>query len=121
MTQTTETQIAAIKALCKNLLPAVKTADVNDWGRFGNFDIMVTPLEHTRHTTTRLKAMVRKLLPPGAHLRHCFAPTAIRASQGSRHYNTQGYDCDYWSFDIDFQVYDSTSNSFQQKTAGAWA
>lgn len=118
MSETTPEQIAAIKALCTTLGPTVKEATVNDWGRFGNFDIFVTPVEHTRHTTVKLIALVKKSLPKGAHLRQCFPPTAVRESwstHGERFSRKSGYDRSYWVFDIDFQYYDPESNRFQKQ------
>ena len=65
---TTETQIEAMRALCLSLEanPDIKAAHVDDWGQYGNFTIMVTPKEHTRSSTQRLKRLVGAALPEAA-------------------------------------------------------
>lgn len=112
---TTQTQIDEMKAMAARIEedPSIKTAYIDDWGRFGNFALFVTPRHHDRSTTLRLRALVRKALPETAHLRECFGPDPIREY---RHYSgkTQivGYSRSYWVFDIDYQHYDRETNSF---------
>ena len=55
--KTTEEQIEKIKALCFELSvnENINDAEVNDWGRFGNFDVHVYPkMEKTSVGTYRL-------------------------------------------------------------------
>lgn len=118
MTQTTQSQIEDMKAMCEKLdKTLVKSAHVDDWGRFGNFTVMVVPAEITRSTTIRLKALVRKALPKGAHLRECFPPDPIvELRYGGSKRRVVGYKRNYWAFDIDYQYYDAESNSFSTKS-----
>jgi hypothetical protein len=119
-TMTTQEQIAAIRQMCEDLPSAlIRSAWVNDWGRFGNFDVFLTPHTHTRSTTNQLKAAIKKALPGGAVLREIFSPDPIREYD---HYRQRtrlvGYECDYWSVDIDFEHYDPHSNRFDSQLAG---
>jgi len=113
MSQTTQEQIDAMKTFCEQLdKSVVKAAHVDDWGRYGNFTVMITPVEHTRQTTNKLKALVRKGMPAGAHLRECFAPEAQYESRYGGGRRRTGYNRSYWTFDIDYQTYHAGSNSF---------
>lgn len=110
---TTEAQIEAMRELCLTLEqnPAIRAAHVDDWGRFGNFTIMVTPVEHTRQTTQQLKRFVSTAMPDGAHLRQCFGPDPVYERRfGER--RRVGYARDFWVFDIDHQAYCAATNSF---------
>lgn len=112
---TTDTQISAVKAMCEAMVKAgvVANAYVNDWGRFGNFDVFVYPLVHDRHTTRRLQAIVKKFMPKGAHLREMFGPDPIREwNPWTRKSKLIGYTRKFWSVDIDYQHYDAGTNSF---------
>jgi hypothetical protein len=110
MSMTTANQIESMHAMCCALpTTEVKAAHVDDWGRYGNFTVMVTPVAHTRQTTAQLKRLIKSKLPEGAQLRACFPPERIRTSRrdGSSQYNRN-----YWVFDVDFMRYDAQSNSF---------
>lgn len=112
---TTQSQIEEMKAMAKRLAadPSIKFAYIDDWGRFGNFSLFVTPRHHDRSTTLRLSALVRKSLPENAHLRECFGPDPIREySRYSRSSHIVGYSRSYWVFDVDYQHYDRETNSF---------
>lgn len=112
---TTQSQIEEMKAMATRLAadPSIKFAYVDDWGRFGNFQLFVTPLHHDRSTTLRLRALVRKALPGNANLRECFGPDPIREySRYSRSSHIVGYSRSYWVFDVDYQHYDRETNSF---------
>lgn len=113
-TQTTDAQISAMKQLASKLEEEqlVKSAYIDDWGRFGNFTLMVTPREHDRSTTSRLKALVRKMLPKGAMLREVFGPDPIRERDWNGRMRVVGYSRKSWNFDIDYMHYDVASNSF---------
>ncbi len=112
---TTQSQIEEMKAMAKRLAadPLIKSAYIDDWGRFGNFTLFVTPRHHDRSTTLRLSALVRKALPENAHLRECFGPDPIREySRYSRSSHIVGYSRSYWVFDVDYQHYDQQTNFF---------
>ena len=112
---TTQSQIEEMKAMAKRLAadPSIKFAYIDDWGRFGNFSLFVTPRHHDRSTTLRLSALVRKSLPENAHLRECFGPDPIREySRYSRSSHIVGYSRSYWVFDVDYQHYDQETNFF---------
>lgn len=111
---TTATQIEAVRALCQALEanPDIKAAHVDDWGRYGNFTIMVTPKEHTRSTTQRLKRLVGAALPEAAHLRDCFGPDPVYERRYGGRRVKVGYTRKFWAFDIDFQRYCPATNSF---------
>lgn len=111
---TTQDQIECMREMAsalKKLPDQVSSAHVDDWGKFGNFSMRVKPAVHSRSTTLRLKALVRRHLPPGAHIREIFSPVAKYQSSGG-HRAKCGYDTPYWTFDIDFQVYDPETNRF---------
>lgn len=113
---TSDDQIAAVKGMCAELVSdhpdLVADAWVNDWGRFGNFDIFVIPVNHDRHTTKRLKAVVHKVMPERAHLREYFSPDPIYRSTSSGRRELERYSRKWWSFDIDFMAYDRNNNQF---------
>jgi hypothetical protein len=113
MSETTQHQIDAMKTMAQELDPqVVKSAHVDDWGRYGNFTLHVTPVTHTRGTTASLKALVRKMLPEGSHLRECFPPEPRYAREYRGAKPIKKYHATFWVFDIDFQHYNAESNSF---------
>lgn len=112
---TTEQQIEEMKGVCLALKanPLIEDAWLDDWGRFGNFDLRVKPKVHERSSTVRILAGVRKLLPRGARIRECFAPQPVREwLPDFRKYKHRGFDRNYWSLDVDFHHYDPRSNLF---------
>jgi len=112
---TNEDQIAAMRDMCEKLPrnAAIKSAYVDDWGRFGNFQIIVKPTAHHRGTTNQIKALVKKALPEGAHLRQIFGPDPIRDyNPWTRKTKTVGYKRDFWVVDIDYQAYLPEINRF---------
>ena len=125
-TMTTPEQIASMNELCEKLKNSMigsrflfRSAIVNDWGRFGNFDIHVVPMIHDRTSTNRIKAAVNKLLPAGCKLREIFGPDTIREYDSyNRRYRKTGYSRDYWAIDIDFQEYHSGLNRFSSQLNG---
>lgn len=93
----------------------VRTALIDDWGRDSNFTLIVYPVTHDRHTTTRLKALVKRVCAQRSdiHMRDCFPPEPIRKwCAGEERTRIVGYHADYWKFDLDFRRYDAASNSF---------
>jgi len=114
---TPQWQIDEMNSLARQLVeqPLIQSAHIDDWGRFGNFTLMITPTHHDRATTLRLRAAVKKALPKAAHIRECFPPVAIREKMfRSTRCRILGYDRSYWTFDIDYQYYDSSTNTFNQ-------
>lgn len=114
---TTQDQIDAMREFCGTLEQEslIKEARVDDWGRDGNFQIIVTPHEHNRTTGSRLCALVRRNLPKGACMREAFGPDPIREwNPYTRKYKTRGYQRSFWVVDIDYQIYDANSNRFSE-------
>lgn len=113
---TPDSQVHAVKDMCDKLekddSAAIRSAHVDDWGRFGNFAVHVVPAAHTRSTTARLKACIRKALPAGAMLRECFPPEPEYRRDGTGKRVLSGYSRNYWVFDIDFRQYDRDTNRF---------
>jgi len=98
--------------------PGVKTAHVDDWGYYGNFSILVTPENPDRHTTRRIKSIIKNLLSgTAAHLRNIFPPDTVYESSYEYDHRRStrkavGYSRDFWSCDLDYMNYDATNNSF---------
>lgn len=112
-TETTTGQIEEIRAICETLAqdPLIKTAVVDDWGRFGNFQIMVVPVNHDRKTTTRIRgAVLRAIRQTGATLRSLFGPDLIRSKRG----RPARYSRSFWMVDLDYESYDPVTNSFSR-------
>lgn len=117
MTATTPVQIELMQSVCKSLTknPLVQSAVVDDWGRFGNFTLMVTPSVSFPYATQRLKGAVRQALKSvtdnQAHLRQCFGPDPVYSYEDG-HRVRVGFNRTYWVMDVDFFQYDPCSNSF---------
>lgn len=111
---TTQEQIDSMREMCEAMAKAdlVQDATVDDWGRFGNFQILLTPSNHDRFTTNRLKALVRKYLPNGAMLRAIFGPDPIYETYWPGCRKVKGYERDFWVVDIDYQEYHAATNTF---------
>lgn len=116
MERTPEEHIEAIKEVCANLEkePLILAVDINDWGRFSNFELHVLPSEHTRHTTRQLTALIKRHLKgTGARLRMIFPPIAQYEWDGiEKKKKKVGYDRAFWGVDVDYREYDIESNSF---------
>lgn len=112
MTQTSDEQVEEMKALAEALHqnPMVACSWIDDWGRFGNFTLILTPTEWDRSSTNRLKGLVRRALKDSkAKLRQVFPPERTgKTWDGKTEYNVN-----FWKFDIDFQAYDLENNSFE--------
>lgn len=113
---TTVYQIEAMNELCSQLVaqPGIKAAYVDDWGRHGNFQVFVTPHHHDRHTTRRIQALVRKVLPEGTSMRNIFGPDPVKERRGDGRYKVVGYSRRYWVVDIDHHTYHPETNTFSQ-------
>jgi hypothetical protein len=92
----------------------VARAHVDDWGRYGNFTLMVTPVTADRYATRRLTALIERSMPKGAHLRECFPPDPVIETRYGGRRKVSGYSRSFWTFDIDYQHYDSSSNTFSR-------
>lgn len=120
--RTPQDQVAAMNRFCDELAshPEIRQAYVDDWGRFGNFQIQVEPVVKDRHSTNRLSAVVRKQLAGvGAYLREVFPPDRVYckkySSRSERMVKTPcGWTRDTWMVDVDFQSYDADSNRFSE-------
>lgn len=101
---TTSTQIEAMQEMARRLTQDdfIFSAHVDDWGRDGNFTLMVTPVTPLPRPTLKLKAKVRRNLPENAVLRECFSPEVIYKTFYTIRRNN-GLSRSYWIFDIDFK------------------
>ena len=114
-TQTTEEMISSIREYTEKLkaIPGVTGASINDWGRFGNFDVFyhINPSK-SNIDLGRMNREAKKLLKeiaPNAKVRRIFSP--------KRKYNNGSfdrYDLDTISIDIDFMDYSPGTNSFSK-------
>lgn len=117
MSETTQAQIDGMRKLCEALkaLPEVADASINDWGRYGNFSIFVTPRQADRHTTRRTRSWVSKALKSqncSAHVRQVFGPDPVTRTPYQGRRRVIGYSRGYWEVDVDFKTYDAASNTF---------
>lgn len=114
---TTQDQIELMQAVCDSLNsnPLIENACVDDWGAFGNFSLILTPVEMNRSTTTRLKALLartlRNLTSRQASLRAIYGPDPMYVFEFG-HRTLVGHTRSYWVCDVDFNHYDSDSNRF---------
>lgn len=109
ISRTPPEHVNAIREMCERLVgEEVELACVDDWGYFSNFVLYVRPRRADRHTTRRLRALVRKALPEGAHIRSITPPRqgCTRTTIGR---------CGDWCVDIDFHWHDQQSNTFVRK------
>lgn len=121
---TTPEQITAMRALAEMIQadPSIEEAIVDDWGRHGNFQLAITPVQKDRYATRRLRGLInRHLKGSGAHLRDIFGPDPIRERVFVDHSlrfepRVVGYSRDFWMVDIDFEVYDPEANLFDSQT-----
>lgn len=113
---TTQLQIDAMRSVCEKLIAngSATSAHVDDWGKFGNFTLMVTPSVVDRFSTSKLKSAVRKLLPPEARLRDTFPPDVVwRYRPGlSRRRECRSTT---WTLDVDFEVFHKELNRFESQ------
>lgn len=112
---TTEAQIAAIRHLCEQLEISgdCKQAWPDDWGRFGNFTLRLSPALRDRGTTARLKSAVLKLLPKDAHVREYFAPDPVLVKNWHTNKKVRDWSAGGdWVFDIDHRTYSPDTNTF---------
>lgn len=114
MTQTTDVQIKEMKHLAEELEKEdiVNSAWIDDWGRFGNFTLMVIPKTKESSTTTKLKSLVNKLSKKSSvKMRACFPPDPIKEKVLGKQ-KTIGYTRKQYIFDLDYMNYDQENNSF---------
>lgn len=119
---TTESQIESIRQLALEMERStlIRRVIVNDWGRFGNFDVHVYPTDPQSADNRKVQASVRKYIKehlPAAHVRQIFAPDRVRVrywnNKRERFMTKPGPRArDFWAVDIDFQEYDSETNTF---------
>lgn len=114
---TTQEQIEGVRALCRILeaMPEVKRAYPDDWGRYGNFQVLVTPARADRYTTQRMKGWLSKAIRQAgctAKVRQVFAPDPVVERSCEGRPKVRGYRRDYWTVDLDYMKYDPQSNSF---------
>ncbi len=109
MIQAMQAFAAALPGHSKGL---VASAWVDDWGRFGNFQLMVVPVQADRYFTSRLKALLRNALPSGSHLRECFPPDSLVERDGQGRRRVVGRTRSSWVVDVDYLQYDAQRNTF---------
>jgi hypothetical protein len=115
--ETTTEQIETMKefAIAISKVDGVLEACVNDWGRYGNFDVHYS--FNPKDKNLKLRKMnneARKLLKeiaPGAHIRTIFTPKRMYDSSYGTYYFTK-YERSYVTIDVDFQYYSVETNSF---------
>ncbi len=110
MSQTTDEQINEMKNLAIEIEKEelVSSAWIDDWGRFGNFTLMIIPKNKEKTTTTKLKKLVNKVIKgSNVKLRGYFAPDPIKERN-----KVVGYTRKQYVFDLDYMIYDKESNSF---------
>ena len=110
MTQTTERQIEEMKKLAQEIEKdeMISSAWIDDWGRFGNFTLMIIPKIKEKSTTIKLKKLVTKITEGSeVKVRGYFAPDPIKENKKVIRYNRKQY-----VFDLDYMIYDKESNSF---------
>ena len=124
---TTQEQIDRFISITRLMgaIDGVRSAIVNDWGKFGNFDIHIQPRmrkNHNDHYELQEGVDLRKIINAckkivkehnGIHWRQHFVPdrktkwcTVYKRSEFS------GYHRDYVSIDIDHMAYNTETNSF---------
>jgi len=128
MTRTPENQRQLMQTFCNMVsdYDIVNECMINDFGRYGNFEIFIFPHKMEKSNTNKLKKIVRVTLEQlkansedidalKLHLRQYIAPVAKRTwcsyDEISR---ISGYDREFWSFDIDFSEYNSEENFFPE-------
>lgn len=118
---TAQEQIDAIKDFCSSLErdPDINVVILNDWGRFGNFDVHVYPVNPQTAKNSQVKAIITKAVRQieGAHLRRIFAPDVGRKryfnrKRGCFMVKPSGRLRDFWTVDVDYMQYDPETNSF---------
>ena len=128
MSRTPQNQVELIELFCEKMKEheIVNDCMINDYGRYGNFDIFIYAETMNRTNTNKLKKLVRVTIEHlktisedcdvmSLHYRSHSAPTAIRKwCRYDEKTKLIGYDRDFWSFDIDFSQYHSESNSFPE-------
>lgn len=115
--RTPEDHVSEIESLCVKLQesPLVESAMINDFGRYSNFDIFVVPTQKDSKTTNSLKKLVRdtiKELQLKCKLRQANPARKTKEVVWSYGIAEPVWDRNYWSFDIDYNSYDASTNSF---------
>lgn len=127
-TKTTEEQIHAVKRFAAELskLDCMNDAEINDWGRFGNFDLHVYPKMDfiEKHGLYRLsnkmrfpsilkqiKIVLKKY--PDIKLREYYLPDRRDIYDKDEQRNISGLIRQYVSLDLDYLDYDSETNTFK--------
>lgn len=123
---TSKKQVQMIENICIEIEthPNVSNCQINDYGKYGNFDIFIEPKEMKRTNTNVFKSLVNKAIQKITkengdgidipEIRTYYAPYVTKREWC---YHTEKsvikcYDKKYWTFDIDFNQYDKESNSF---------
>src|SRR5690554_897221 len=120
---TTKAQIQTMQDICKKLEtdPLIEWAKVNDWGRHGNFSLLVSPNRKGRGITSAVRARLQRCLSgTGAHIRQLIAPEPRYAFDSyTRRRVLRGYQHDYWIIDVDYETYYSEINLFHSQLEGS--
>lgn len=120
---TTPEQVEIVREFCEKLRCNPKTLDVviNDWGRHGNFEVLLYPKNPNDTKTARVKSIVtqalrgekrfhvRQIIPPDPHYATVWSDKAGRMMP-----RRWGYVRLYWAIDLDFHEYDAESNTFKE-------
>lgn len=109
-------EIKSIAQLIEDDNDFITSAHIDDWGRYSNFTLIieVKPEAWNKGTTRKLNSIVKKAIKKsGSHLRDTFPPEAIRKWDNIEGKSSiVGYHADFWKFDIDYNEYNSTTNTF---------
>jgi hypothetical protein len=125
---TTEEQIETINKVTAEIakIDCVNDAEINDWGRFGNFDLHVYPkmdllseyglfrLSNKMRFPSVLK-QIRLVLKkyPEIKFREHHLPDRKDVYDSNIQKNVSGLVRNYMSLDLDFMDYDETTNTFK--------
>ena len=124
---TTQEQIDSAKSLCESIQAdeIIKDAYVDDWGKYGNFSLIVIPKKADRYSTKRILAIINRCLLHAkvpAHVRSIYGPDPVYRTHYDpdmkrTHRKVIGYSRQYWMVDLDYYTYDEASNRFSCQVA----
>ena len=111
--KTPDTHKEEMERLCEELEKSdlIEHALINDFGRYSNFDIHIYPVLTTTHITQRLKGLVSKAIKElSLNVKMNDVFPAIRKKTEFR----IEYDRSFWAFDLDYNSFDRSTNTFSE-------
>lgn len=110
-----ETIVKELNILLRDEFNFIESVQLNDWGKFGNFNILVFIKNKYcgglfgKGVAQRIKGICnRKFKQFDGILRDIYFPEAVY-----RNNSFYFYRCDYISIDLDFRLYNKTTNTFK--------